>query len=306
MIRYLAYYSFGGYKDMLLGSFDECNTTNEADSSEEEFAYYSPFLQPWMNGQLKDADARTISQLEQIKEKKHIEIIGQSCSYNMPAVATKLASQGGYQIVCCALNDGTFSVAVRNIVGKSKDEFGRPIPFMMQFILSDVIQADKLADYFRTNLESIKTRLGNLLDYNPNLNCLQFHLTDANRLVMESITSSKFNASTSTSQPLRLIVVNRSMKLDYAVQQLGFSISEVATAYYEDGFRVPLHTFRTFDNQTSAFQTTSSSTVSEKHNRIFRLLAQLKNIRFTETDKEDINEIIKHITNILHRHKQKN
>ena len=141
------------------------------------------------------------------------------------------------------------------------------------------------------------------MEYNPNLNCLQFHLTGANCLVDEALSSPKLDIGDSTKQPIRLIVIHKSMKLDYAVNQLGFNISDVAKAFYDDGSRVPVQSFSTLDFQNNSAKGKHSSSVIDKNEFSDRLFAQLKNIRFSESDKEDLNEIIKHINKILFRHK---
>ena len=176
MIRYLAYYSFGGYKDMMLGT----------DEDQHETQYYSPLLQPWKSGNMKDLDERSIQQLEELNKHGQIEIIGQGSDYQMPKTARVLSSHGGYLLACCKLEDGTCSVAVRNIVNESKDEFGRPVPFMIQIVMDDARQADRLVAYMRNHLEDAKTTLGALFTYNPNLNCLQFELSKANLFVKDA------------------------------------------------------------------------------------------------------------------------
>jgi len=284
MIRYLAYYSFGGYKDMMLGTSD----------NKHDVTYYSPFLHPWRKGEMKDFDERTIRQLEQLDKLGQIEIMGQDSSYQMPKTARTLSSRGGYLLACCNLEDGTCSVAVRNIVNETKDEFGRPIPFMMQIVMDDARQADRLSAYMRNHLENTKTALGALLSYNPNLNCLQFELSKANLFVEEAV--SIHDIELSTSRPVRTIVVSNSMNLDYSLKEIGFNRNDVFKAYYESGRQICEEAV-VDDNINSPNQSDGNAEEFLLHS-----LKKIKTFSLTPEDKEDLQAIKARIQNILNRH----
>jgi len=287
MIRYLAYYSFGGYKDMMLGT----------DEDQHETQYYSPFLQPWKFGNMKGLDERTVQQLEELDKLGQIEIIGQGSGYQMPKTARTLSSHGGYLLACCRLEDGTYSVAVRNIVNESKDEFGRPIPFMMQIVMDDVKKADRLTTYMRSHLEDAKKTLGALFSYNPNLNCLQFELSKANRFVEEA--ASKHDAELSTSRPVRTIVVSNSMNLGYCLKEIGFKREDVYEAYNEIGRRIYEEMVVAGDNNLSN-QSDVNSDESLAHS-----LLKINTFNLTPEDKEDLQAIKSHVKNILNRHNKR-
>lgn len=284
MIRYLAYYSFGGYKDMMLGT----------DEDQHETQYYSPFLQPWKSGNMKDLDERTVQQLEELNKRGQVEIIGQGSDYQMPKTARMLSSHGGYLLACCKLEDGTYSVAIRNIVNETKDEFGRPIPFMMQIVMDDVRQVDRLAAYMRSHLEDAKTTLGALISYNPNLNCLQFELSKANLFVEEA--ASKHDVELPTSRPVRTIVVSNSMNLDYCLKEIGFKREDVSEAYNETGSRICEETDVAEDINLS-----NQSDVNSDESLI-RSMIKIKTFNLSPEDKVDLQSIKYHVKNILNRH----
>ena len=289
MIRYLAYYSFGGYKDMMLG-------TNE---SIHDVTYYSPFLQPWLSGTMENLDGRMIQQLTQLKDLGQIEIIGPGCDYRMPNTAKTLSSHGGYQLVCCRLEDGTYSVAVRNLVNDTKDEFGRPIPFMMQIVLDDAGKADQLTAYIRSNQKEAKTRLGELFAYDPNLNCLRFELKKANCFVEKAIANGDAELNTLCSVRVRSIVVSDTMNLDYALKEIGFTRRDVCEAYNESGRQIYIEEFSDADTNLS------NRYDDHENESLHYLLAKISSFKLLHEDKDDIQAIKEHLRNILYRHSNK-
>ena len=243
---------------------------------------------------MKGLDERTVRQLEQLDKLGQIEIINLDSNYQMPKTARTLSSHGGYLLACCKLEDGTCSVAIRNIINESKDEFGRPIPFMMQILMDDVRQADRLAAYMRNHLENTKTALGELFSYNPNLNCLQFELSKANLFVEEAVT--KNDVELSTSRPIRTIVVSNSMNLDYSLKEIGFNRNDVFEAYYESG----RHVFEeTVANGNINLPNRSDGNTEEF---LLRSMKKIKTFSLTPEDREDLQAMKAHLKNILNRH----
>lgn len=282
MIRYLAYYSFGGYKDMMLGT----------DESKNDVTYYSPFLQPWRTGGMDSFDERTTHQLSQLDKLGQIEIIGYDSNYNMPQTAKTLSSHGGYMLACCKLEDGTYSVAIRNLINESKDEFGRPIPFMMQIVFHNALYADLFTEYIRKDQTKAKKMLGGLFKYNPHLNCLQFELAEANKIVQEAISFS--NKSLKTNKPIRTIVITNTMSLEYSLKELGRGADAVCEAYNETGELLL---------QIKDAITTSRSDENFGESLLY-FIDKIRHIRLAPEDKEDIKNIKNHIDNILNRHKK--
>lgn len=300
MIQYVAYYSFGGYKDMLLGTFDEKSGIPQAD---EEYNFYSPFLQSRLSEDLSDWDERTICQVEAIKDKGKIEILGQDSDYRMPPRGVKLTTHGGYQLVCCKLEDETYSVATRGITNKNRDEFGRPIPFMMHFICTNVLVADKIASFIKKDLKSAKLRLGGLLSYNPELNCLQFALSEANKFVLEALTTEVEVESNNTDRKnLRCIVVSRGMTLNASLKEIGMKESDVAKAYYDDGAAILIPTNNENISSLSEYNSKNVFNGLGFEAKLKSLLMTL-GIRPTNEDYQDIEQIKIYIKNIKDRHK---
>lgn len=296
MIRYLAYYSLGGYKDMLVGS-------NE---NKAEMLYYSPFLKPWLEGSLTNIDERTCKQLQLLKDLPHIEVLTRSSTYQMPVIARSLVAHSGYRMAYCQLNDGTYSIAVRDIHCNTNDEFGRPAPFMMQFVSEKVEESDALASYFRCHLDEVRKRLSELFSYNPQLNCLQFNLAAANLLTKESLEHSPDIIPNASNHTIRQIIVTSGVPILYCISELGFSMSDVGVVYSEEGRIV-------FDGGNTVLASDEGSVLSgdgltnKSDSSLFMgFLAWLKKCTtLSPEDKADINSIRQHIIKIIKRHKLK-
>ena len=144
MIKYFAYYSVGGYKDMYLGN-SELN---------EEYTYYSPFYSQWKNNTLPDKFVnRMKEQLAYLDKKPHIKILT-ATDEDLPKDAGKFVSHSGFKLACCTLNNGTTTIALKDLNGSEKDENERSIPFMLQLLSDDAETQIALADYIRTHLET--------------------------------------------------------------------------------------------------------------------------------------------------------
>ncbi len=304
MVRYLAYYSIGGYKDILAGSTSESG-------DEDGLLYYSAFLQPWLDGKMEFDDEHSLKQLNILKNKPHMEILSPQSEYKMKSMSKILVAHAGYQLACCSLGYGEYGVAIRDLMGSAKDEFGRPIPFMMQFVCDNPIEADSLANHFRCDIEEGRKLLGRLFSYNPFLNCINFDLRTINNFVQKITSAIPVNQGSSkgNKKPLRQIMLSEGISLTYVLKELGMSEDDLNMAFDANGKEI---NFSTVDKRNYG-QTKESSHEESKMEESFssrqgciqlimEFLAWLKNhATFTSEDRKDISSIMKHIKNILIR-----
>lgn len=304
MVRYLAYYSIGGYKDILAGSTSESG-------DEEGLLYYSAFLQPWLDGKMEFDDEHSLKQLNILKDKPHMEVLSPQSEYKMKSLSKILVAHAGYQLACCSLGFGEYCVAIRDLVGSTKDEFGRPIPFMMQFVCDNSIEADSLANHIRCDIEEVRKLLGGLFSYNPILNCVNFDLRAINSFVQKITYIIPVNqcAPTDNDKPIRQIMLSEGITLSYALKELGMSEDDLNIAYDANGKEI---NFQNLDNRNykqanvpSKEESKMEESFSSKQGciqLIMEFLAWLKNhATFTSDDRKDISCIMKHIKNILIR-----
>lgn len=161
MIRYYAYYSYGGFKDMLVGSQADTSVCN----------YYLPLV---------DSGIETD---ESKKNAPRIKIAGDKNADSLPSGIARLVSNGGYSIFFSRNFNGNSVLVVRDVTGSGKDENGRSIPFVVELV-GDTTDKETLASaasfFLRNEGESDKI-LGPLFHYDAELNGLCFEnkkLTD--------------------------------------------------------------------------------------------------------------------------------
>lgn len=174
MIRYYAYYSCGGYKDMYLG--------NSSDAS--EYSYFLPLLPIWRKRQ-KDEHTQKLKQIEGLQQ---IEVITKDDNFDFPEQAKNLFSHGGYRIIYRTLSDGSTCLCVRDITNGAKDEESRDIPFNILITASgddDVKRLDKFAQYLLDNIDDIYKLFSVLFVYDPIVNGIKFNLALINKEIIE-------------------------------------------------------------------------------------------------------------------------
>ena len=225
-------------------------------------------------------------------------------------MAKTLVTHAGYQLACCSLGNGEHSVAVRDLHGRAKDEYGRPIPFMMQFVCDEVSEANALADHFRCNLKTTQQLLGNLFEYNPHLNCITFDLATINSAVNSIIQDIPQSNITNYLNHGRLhqIMLSEGISLKYALSELGLDFYDVGNAYDANG---TLLQWQGVENQTGRTNMDDDRIVAEETpyankqgfmTLISQFIAWLKtHTNPTDEDLKDISCIKKHIKTILMR-----
>lgn len=265
------------------------------DADEHDKVYYSTFLEPWLNGTLLDLNEQTVEQLTRIKDLPLITIVGHDSKYTMSKRCKRLVSCGNYLLACCTMEDGSHAVALRNLIGEAKDEFGRQIPFMMVFVCDKVEDADKLTAALQQDLGNAILIIGSLFMYNPALNCLQFDLAKAKQIVHNYIANSDYGQT--SERCLRCMVVQNKMDIQPCLTQLGLTQTDIQTVYDSKGNILA---------QAQEWYDGTPMSSNEKTEILPSMLQQLSNLRLTDDDRRDIDIIKQHIYNIIARHRRNN
>ena len=293
MIKYFAYYSVGGYKDMYLGN-SELN---------EEYTYYSPFYSQWKNNTLPDKFVnRMKEQLAYLDKKPHIKILT-ATDEDLPKDAGKFVSHSGFKLVCCTLNNGSTTIAVKDLNGCEKDENERSIAFMLQLLSDDAETQIALADYIRTHLETEEKFFANLFEYNANYNCLQFNIAKLNAWIKDAI-ENKVHAvkDNSATRRLHMLVLSKGVTKEYVLSELGVLLKDTDKIYNVAGLNI--YNAKTDNPASSGLNVHVSHEAEFNSNAVMETIkaAMQKFVTFTEEDKRDLTEISKHIKYIFNRH----
>ena len=173
MIRYYAYYSCGGYKDMYLGKNQDF----------EEYSYFLPLLPKWKS--MEKAKPEYASKLENINGLQLIEIVSNQQTFSFPEKAKQLFSHGGFKMIYRALDNGETCLCVKNIPSNAKDEESRDIPFSLLMTASgnDVKQLDAFAIYYVSHIDELDTLFAGLFTYDAFVNGIRFNLRKINEQV---------------------------------------------------------------------------------------------------------------------------
>lgn len=293
MIKYFAYYSVGGYKDMYLGNSE----------MEEECTYYSPFYSQWKDNALPENFVnRMKEQLEYLEGQTHIKILT-AIDEDLPKDASRFVTHSGFKLACCTLNNGATTIALKDLNGRAKDENERSIPFMLQFLSDDTNTQIALADYIRTHLETEEDFFASLFEYNVNYNCLQFNLAKLNAWIKDVI-ENKLNGvkENTATRRLHMLVLSNGVSKEYAVSELGMQMKDTDKVYNIAGMNVynseaEVGSLRDFEIPISPEAEGKSKIIMEGIKMTLHKL-----VSFTEEDKKDLAEIYKHIKLILSRH----
>lgn len=289
MIRYYAYYSFGGYKDMLLGNSD-MNDVREV--------FYSPFYEQCCKNDGLDSSVKQISdQMNELKKKKHITILTKENSSSIPSDALKFVTHSGFELACCRLQTGHTTVAIKDLRGKMKDEYDRDIPYMLQFIGDDKNQMLSLCEFIRQHWQDTVDSLSELFVYNVELNALQCNLGALNDWVTEVLANPIVIDEIAEYCRLPLVVISNGVSVDYLAKELGFSKNDFGLVYNLAGRVI----YKNIDARMKHTDSYSSPSNSLNFN-VENIMTSLKKfLSVTPDDKNDYEQIRQHISNIINR-----
>lgn len=288
MIRYYAYYSLGGYKDMLLG---------DSGMQDVKEVFYSPFYVQWCKtGGENNFTERMKKQMAELDKRKHVTILTKENCSLMPSGALTFVTHSGFELACCRLDNGLFTVVMKDLSGEMKDEYGRDTPFMLQLIGDNEEQMLYLCNYIREHLQETKVLFSGLFEYNVELNSLQCNLEILNRWVGERLANVSYKSNTTDSCRVPVIVLSNGINVEYVAKELGFNISDFGIAYSLSG--VKLHES---SNVCSGY-VESYTAKTNYDNSIENIMSRIKAfLSVAPEDKEDYEQIKYHVTRITNR-----
>lgn len=180
MLNYYSYYSVGGYKDMYLGNSEMTGSDT----------YFLPLLPVWKKKAENNSDTALLEKVNILSKLPLIQILTEKESYNLPEDANIVFSHGGYKILfknCCT---GESILSIRDVEGLSRDEAGRPIPFLLAITgknEEDKMILNKLCAYMASNLKTTGLKLSALFEYDAEKNGLCFHLEEFNNWINQVV-----------------------------------------------------------------------------------------------------------------------
>lgn len=180
MIRYYAYYSVGGYKDLYLGS----------SKMNEQATYFLPLMAIWR----KKADTNTeyARKLEECAPLPKIKVATVDDMHGLPLKAADYFVHGGYKELLSVLPDGECVLIIRDIENNQKDDSGRNIPFLFAFVADTPEDASILANtaaFAAARMKETTRFLSDSLGYDAQYNGLRFNLKDVNEWVARTASS---------------------------------------------------------------------------------------------------------------------
>lgn len=289
MIKYYAYYSFGGYKDMLLGNSDMKNVRE---------VFYSPFYEQWRkSGEIGCTTGRMKEQMIELDQRQHITILTKENSSKIPSSALTFVTHSGFELVCCRLQSGQTTVAIKDLKGGVRDEYGRDTPFMLQLIGDDDRQMLLLCESVRRHWQDTTDLLSGLFVYNVELNALQCNLGILNDWVKEVLANPIAIGEIQNKCRLPIVVISDGVSVDYLAKELGFGKDDFGVVYNQAG-RIVYESTRIRVDYADAYSTASSSSNFNIENIMTHIKAFLA---VTPEDREDYEQIRQHISNIINR-----
>ena len=171
MIKYFTYYSFGGYKDIYVGS----------DLDSTDASYFIPLLNVWK----KSDKPENVEKLAKAESVKQVELITKSNSAGFPAECNLMFSHGGYSAIYRTLLDGRTCLCIRDIPNRTKDEEGRDTPFNFMFLADSDESIDKLDNValkYLANIKETNSLIASAITYDHIINGFKFDLAKLNNL----------------------------------------------------------------------------------------------------------------------------
>lgn len=228
MIRYFTNYSYGGYEELYLGSYED----------QEEYRYHLPLL---ANKKAKLADDPTNKKLsdevERLSQYVLIQKNGKTTEGTLPEGAFTIISNPGYKTICRRLGS-QFVVAVSDVASEDHDEMGggkRENPFTMLFVFDE--ENTSLMDALLYQLLEKETDwralISSLFVYDPIANGLRFSLGELNQAIktLETVHVSGVNHKAD----VPMIVLEKNYELAYTMEIQKLKGKSLGAAYNAEG-----------------------------------------------------------------------
>lgn len=207
MVKFFAYYSFGGYKELYLGHNQETDKEK----------YYLPMVPVLEKQALEEQDTALLAKVQELRSLPQIVNIGIKDDNNLlPPSTSTMISHGGYEVLYKTIERGRQALSVRNII--AKDEMGRPAPFLFMLTADDdegYAILDEIASFLLHDIVTFRSRVATMFAYDATKNGLRFNLGEFNALLVDIHNSSKTVTSFHKFKSAHLIVAeDLSLALD--------------------------------------------------------------------------------------------
>ena len=224
MVRFYAYYNYGGYKDFYLGD----------DHASQASLYYLPLLGVYEASLRENQDPDMETQVQELKKLPSIIALSdQTLEYNYPTHARTMVSHGGYKLILRIDRNNQAILSVRDIPG-TKDPEGRSAPFCFMFVANTENDADKLvvvAAYLKEHLSEFEAFAATSFVNDFDVNGLRFDLGRFNLQFqrMASYTETELSPNIYKKRiPLLIIPDGFSLKIALTEQQIAKSDIQIA------------------------------------------------------------------------------
>lgn len=216
MIRFFTNYSYGGYEELYLGSYED----------KEKYRYHLPLL-PNKKARLADdpTNKKLEDEVERLSQYVLIQKNGATAAGTLPQDAFTIISNAGYKIICRRL-ESQFVVAISDVASEDHDEMGggkRENPFTMLFVFDkeDTSLMDALLYQLLEKEADWRALISSLFVYDPIANGLRFSLGELNKALkaLEKMRVSGMNHQVD----VPMVVLEKNYELAYTleVQKLG-------------------------------------------------------------------------------------
>lgn len=280
MIKYFTYYSFGGYKDIYVGS----------DSDSADASYFIPLLNVWK----KSDKPENVEKLAKAESVKQVELITKSNSAGFPTECNLMFSHGGYCAIYRTLSDGRTCLCIRDIPNGTKDEEGRDIPFNFMFLADSeesINKLDVLALQYLSTINETNSLIASAITYDYVINGFKFDLAKLDSL-FSSDSESRSNLNHRASYVDYLLVGSRN-QTSLAIKEQGLDAKKV-NAIFDSGRLI----YGGLDYKETPSMLTDQSnhednsddatTVDSKVNRVFDKETPI--VESEETEKHESNQ----------------
>ncbi len=229
MLKYYSYYSVGGYKDMYLGNSE----------MKEEYTYLLPLVPVWEKRAKDNGDAELLATVEKLKELPSIKLLNRSELFGFPKGESIIVSHGGYKIILKHCPDGECILAVRDILGDSKDENGRAIPYLISIVGQS--QEDKeslcwLCYYVMMNFHDTMDVLSKLFKYDVEKNGICFRLSFFSNWIQNALSKKEENSTSISYHNVAGIINTRNILV--IPEQINVDLALKEQALAKDSVRI--------------------------------------------------------------------
>ncbi len=244
MLKFYTYYSVGGYKDLYLG-----NSTMD-----DEFTYLLPLLGIQRKRAEAEGDEQLAERVKQLDALPKILLVNQASSYGFPKSGARLVSHGGYKLVYTHLEEDSYVLILRDILGENKDVSGCSIPFLMMIVADNMQDARKLATvtaFWGNHTSSVSEKIASMLIYDKEVNGIKFCLRQFNTFIEDCANRQDYIETTLSRVYVRTepntvgaLIMASELYTKRAIEELGLHNKRIK--------HIPLEQVLPLDNPTKA------------------------------------------------------